>query len=105
MDMSPSAQRKLANGGARARAETLLVTYPAVDAAETAEILRFLKKGPPLEVALMTADDQLKPKLSQLREDHAKEFSPGLKDYLTVAVILIAVIAVLALLWDAGLGK
>jgi hypothetical protein len=37
-------------------------------------------------------------------EDHWREFSLSLRHYLAVAVIVIALIALLALLWDSGLG-
>ncbi|HEX6374636.1 MAG TPA: hypothetical protein VFZ91_02840 [Allosphingosinicella sp.] len=105
MDMSPSAQQKLVDQSRRAHVEDLLRRYPDVDAGEAAEILRFLKKGPPLEVALIGTDDELKVKLGEFRENHASEFCLGLKEYLSVATIVVALIAVLALLWDAGLGR
>lgn len=104
MDMSPSAQRKLVGAHQRARVEDMLRSYPHVDAAEASEILRFLKKGPPLEVALMSTNDQLRAKLSEFREDHAGEFALGLREYATVAAIVAALITVLALLWDSGLA-
>lgn len=105
MDMSPSARRKLADASRRGQVEDLLRRYPDVNAGEAAEILYFLKEGPPLEVALMTTDDQIKVKLREFRADHAAEFSLGLKEYLIVAVIVVALIGVLTLLWGSGLGS
>ena len=104
MDLSPSAQRGLAETGRRSRVEDLLRRYPDVDAGETAEIIRFLEKGPPLEVALMTTVDDVKVKLCRFRADHAKHFALGPGHYLAVAAIVIALLARLTLLWDSGLG-
>ena len=104
MDLSPSTQRRIAEGSRRARVGELLRSYPAIDAGETAEILRFLKKGPPLEAALLTTDDQLRDKLRQFRKDHSRHFALGLREYLIVAILVLALAAGLALLWDSGLG-
>lgn len=104
MDMSPSAQRKLVDGSRRGDVEHLLRRYPDILDGEAAEILRFLKKGPPLEVALLTTHDDVKAKLRAFRADHAAEFSLGPKEYLIVAAIVIALVTVLTLLWDSGLG-
>lgn len=105
MEMSPSAQRKLADASRRGHVGDLLKRYPDVPAGEVAEILGFLKKGPPLEVALLTTDDRVRAKLGEFRKNHSAEFSLGPKEYLAVAVIVALLIAVLALLWDSGLGR
>lgn len=104
MDMSPSAQRKLGESSRRARAENLLGRYPDIDAGEMRELLRFLKKGPPLEVALLTTDDQTSAKLRRFRDDHRGEFSLGPKEYSIVAIIVAGLVALLSLLWDSGLA-
>jgi hypothetical protein len=105
MEMSTSAQRKLVDVGRRGHVGDLLERYPAVSADEVAEILRYIKKGPPLEVALLSTDDRIKPRLDQLRHDHRSEFSLGPKEYMAVALIVAALVAFLAFLWDSGLGR
>jgi hypothetical protein len=104
MDMSPSAQSTLVEPGQRAHVEALLRNYPRISAAETSDILCFLKKGPPLEVALMTADDTLKDRLDAFRSDHAAEFSLGMKEYVAVAALIVAVLTVCVLLADIGVN-
>jgi hypothetical protein len=104
MDLSPSAQRRFADSGQRSRVEDLLSKYPYVDAAEAAEILHFMKKGPPLEVGLMTTVDSLKQPLDAFRRDHARHFELGLKDYLLAAAVVIALIAICVLLNDSGIS-
>ncbi|HEU0134341.1 MAG TPA: hypothetical protein VFR28_05920 [Allosphingosinicella sp.] len=104
MDLSPSAQRGLGEQSRRARIEALLKRYPDIDAGETGEILHFLKKGPPLEAALLTTNDRLRPKLDSFREDHRADFSLGLKHYLAVAIIVAGLVVLLGLLWDSGIA-
>lgn len=103
MDLSPSAQRGISERSRRARVEDLLKKYPHVDAAEDAEILRFLKKGPPLDVGLMTTNEEVRDKLDAFRSEHASHFRLGLREYLLVAVLLAAFVAACVLLSDSGL--
>lgn len=103
MDMSTSASRELVGQGARAHVEGLLRRYPDVADAEAAEILRFLKHGPTLEVALLTTDEQLRLRLDRFRADHPANFAIGAKHYLLVAVIVAILVLAGALLWDVGL--
>ena len=102
MDMSPSAQRRLVEAGARARVEELLRAYPEVGPGEAAEILRFIKTAPPLELGLITTDEQLRAGLQQFRQDNASEFDLGLKEYLIAAIVVIALVVAYVLLWDMG---
>lgn len=104
MDMSPSAQHGLVETSPRGRVEELLRRYPDIDSGETREILRFVKKGPPLEAALLTTDEQLRVKLDSFRRNNRSEFALGLREYLTVAVIVIALVVLLDLLWDSGIA-
>lgn len=102
MDMSTSAPREIASQGTRAHVEGLLKRYPEVTAAEAAEILHFLKHGPPLEVALLTTEEQLRLRLEQFRADHASDFSLQTRHYLLVAALLGILILGCVLLWDVG---
>ncbi len=102
MDMPTSVQRKAAGSLQRADVADLLRRYPDVDAGETDTLLRFLKKGPPLEVALLTTDEELWPRLQRFRQDHRSKFSLGFKEYALVLLILMGLIALCLFLWDVG---
>lgn len=81
----------------------ILSRYPQVSDAEKEEILRYLKKGPALDTALLTTVEDIRPQLARFREDHRRHFDIGLKEYALVALLVVALVAVLALLWDSGL--
>ena len=102
MDMPTSVQRKAAGSLRRADVEDLLRRYPDIDAGETDTLLRFLKKGPPLEVALLTTDEEMWPRLQRFRQDHRSRFTLGFKEYALVLLILLAFAALCLFLWDAG---
>lgn len=103
MDMSPSAQRKLVGRTQREQVEDLLTRYPDITPDEVAEIIRFIKKGLPLEVGLMTASERLRPQLLRFRHDHPSEFSLGAREYVATLLVLVAFIGLCFLLWDKGI--
>lgn len=103
MDMTTSPQRE--GAGRRKDVSDLLRRYPDVTAAEAAEILRFLKKAPPVETALLLSETELQPKLNQFREDHRSHFAFGGRDSLILLALLVAVVAACILLWDSGAGR
>lgn len=105
METTSSDQRRLADKNARERVEHLLGRYPEISIEETSEILRFLKKGPFLEVGLLTSNDGIKPKLEQFRADHAREFSMGPKSLMIAALLILLIVATVAFLWNAGAGR
>lgn len=80
----------------------LLFRYPDITDSERQELLTFLKKGPPLDAALLTTVDHLRPKLGRFRDDHRRHFDLGLREYVLVAAILAGLILMFALLWDSG---
>ena len=102
MDMSRSRQPRLADEFNRERVEQLLGRYPDINLEESGEILRFLKKGPLLEVGLLSSDERLKPRLDRFRSDHARHFALGAQGLVTAAVIIVAIVIVSALLWNLG---
>ena len=105
MEMTSSRQREPATESGRGRIEHLLGRYPDIAADETAEILRFLKKGPILEVGLLSSSDALKPKLDQFRTDHARHFTVGAKGLVIAAVIVVTIVLVSMLLWNVGASR
>ena len=102
MDMTRSRQPRLADEFNRERVEHLLGRYPDINLEESAEILRFLKKGPLLEVGLLSSDERLKPRLDRFRSDHARHFALGARGLVTAAVIIATIVIVSALLWNLG---
>lgn len=102
MNITTSGEQKLADKNRRAHVERILRDYPDISDSEAAEVLLFLKSSTPIEVGLVTANDALGPKVQQFRDDHASEFSLGWKEYLMVAAILIALVAMCFFLWDTG---
>ena len=81
----------------------LLSRYPGVADAEREEILHYLKKGPPLDTALLSTVEPLRPKLASFRADHRRHFAIGAKEYILVAILLLSLVALLAFLWDSGI--
>ena len=83
--------------------QDLLSRYPDIADSEQEEILKYLKKGPPLDTALLSTVERIRPQLARFREDHRRHFALGAKEYILVAVLLAALVALFAFLWDAGL--
>lgn len=102
MTFDSSDQRKLADHHDRHRAERLLQRYPDISLEDRAYILRFLKKAPPLEVAHLDLNDELKDSLRQFRADHARQFSTGPRDMAILGGIILLIVLAVVLLWDAG---
>ena len=93
----------VADAPRREHIETLLSSYPDITDAEKEEILHYLKKGPPLDTVLLSTVDHFRPQLERFRRDHRRHFELGAKEYLIVAVLLAALVALFAFLWDSGL--
>jgi hypothetical protein len=83
--------------------QELLSRYPNITDAERAEIIHLLKKGPPIETALLSTIERVRPQLDHFREDNRGHFAIGAKEYVFVAVSLVALVALFAFLWDSGL--
>ena len=83
----------------------LLSRYPWISGVEKEEIVQYLKKGPPLDTALLTTFDAIKPKLARFREDHRHHFGVGPKAYVATIILIAAVLALCAFLWDSGLSR
>lgn len=101
--MATQSRYTLAADGERLRRiEISLRHYPDVSPDENREILQFLKSAPVLDAGLLTGNEEIRPQLQRFRHDHRRELGMGAKDYLVAAVILLVVIALGFLLWDAG---
>lgn len=86
------------------RIAALLARYPGLTDGEIHEILLFLRKGPPLELGLLTSDERIKPKLDAFRKEHGNALSIGIREIVVIAVLLLLLLATVALLWDSGAG-
>jgi len=82
----------------------ILLRYPDIAEAERQELLAYLKKGPPLDTALLSTVDELRPKLAWFRADHRRHFELGARQYAIVAIILAGLVALFVWLWDSGLS-
>lgn len=70
----PEIKREIGQPALRARMEQLLGRYPEVTPEETQEIIAFLKKGPHLDVGLVTAEDAMRAKVQDIRTRYPAEF-------------------------------
>ena len=70
----PEIKREIGQPELRARMEQLLGRYPEVTPEETQEIVAFLKKGPHLDVGLVTAEDGMRAKVQDIRTRYPAEF-------------------------------
>ena len=86
------------------RIEGLLRRYPALTDDELHEVLAFLRRGSVLEVGLLTGRDDIRSQLDRFRADHKRALSIGVRELAVIAIIVVALLAVAALLWDAGAG-
>lgn len=87
------------------RIEALLRRYPGLTDDEMGELLLFFRKGPALEVGLLTGNEELRPQLDRFRAENARALSIGARELAIIAVLIVIVLAVVALLWDAGGGR
>lgn len=86
------------------RIEGLLERYPALTDPELHEILLFLRKGRALEIGFLTGNKRVKPQLDRFRADHARDLSLGKRELAIVGLVALALLAAVALLWNAGGG-
>jgi len=87
------------------RIEALLQRYPGLTDGEIEDVLLFLRKGPALEIGLLTGNEALRPQLDRFRADHRGELSIGAREIAAIAAIVALLIVAVALLWDFGVGK
>lgn len=85
------------------RVESLLRLYPDIEDAERGEILHYLRRGPILDRGLLTGMETVRPQLARFRADHRKALGLQPRDYAAIGLVIVLVVALCALLWDAGL--
>lgn len=80
----------------RERIAKLLQRYPKIGEDEVTEVISFLRKGPHLDVGMLTGDERLKPKLDAFMADHRRHFTLRAGE---VAAVVAGIIGMLLLLW------
>ena len=74
----------------------LLRRYPDLEPAETKRLVEGFRKLPILDVALMTADEQMRPRLDAFRRDYKRELRPPLWHYVLALALPSTLAATLA---------
>jgi len=85
----------------RKRIADLLGDYPELSAAETQEILAFIRTGSHLDVGLLTSNEQIRPKLDAFMHDHKAHFELGWGEMFKLVAALAAVLLALGFAWEA----
>jgi len=84
----------------RDRIGKLLSRYPHVSDGDRREILTFMKEGRHLDIGLLTANDNLRPKLDAFMTDHERHFRIDAGTMFRVLAMLGAVVITCWLLWE-----
>ena len=105
MKMSESRAKLARNPQSLARAEGLLLQYPQLSPEELAEVGQFLRRAAPIDMGLLSTNQQAWSNAERYRREHPSAFAATFKEKLIWAFATIFVIAILALLWDSGLGR
>lgn len=91
------------NTDLRDRITALLRRYPALDSHETAEVVDFLKSGPPIDRGMLKGDAEFGPMLASIQSDHADQFRLSVgRQLLVAAMIALPFIALCYLMLDKG---
>lgn len=85
----------------RQQAADLLSRYPHVSDAEAKRILAFLRTGRHLDVGMLTADEQLKPRLDSFMHDHRKHLRVGIGEGAAVVAAIAGFLVICWLIWEA----
>jgi hypothetical protein len=85
-------------------AEALLAKYPDVSADEHDRIGRFLRKGAPIDIGLLSSNGELWETAERFRLEHPRYFKLGGGVYAGWAVALIGIVGGLILIQDLGLN-
>jgi hypothetical protein len=86
-------------------ATQLLRLYPDLEPAETRRLVEVFRTLPILDVALMTTDEFIRPRLDAFRRDHKRELRPPFWHYLVFLSIPSTLVMALTWgLWRAVVG-
>lgn len=88
------------NIASRTHSAALLLRYPALDPGELGELIAFYREAPAIDIALLTCEDGLRPKIAQFERDHRRrikrwrDISATLAVYGFFSVILLIAVAI-----------
>lgn len=85
------------------RVAGLLSRYPNLTPLEVREIIHFLRRGPHLDIGLLSGRDEVKPALAAFREDHARALGLDRRDYMIAFLIVLAILLVCWMIMDVGM--
>ncbi len=105
MELNLTERRAFSDSELRAHIARLLERYPQTSPEEEAQILRFLKKGPTVEVAMLLSDPDAKPAIERFTRDHKRHFSIGPFGIAAAMAAVVLLIVLCMMLWDAGLTR
>lgn len=80
----------------------ILSRYPEIAESDRQDVLRFLRKAPALDNALLTCVSEVQAQLAAFRQDHRRDLEPGSRAYALLVVAVLALVAICILLWDVG---
>ena len=105
MKMSESRAKLARNPHGLSRTESLLIQYPQLSSEELKEVGQYLRRASPMDMGLLSTNQEAWSNAERYRREHPSVFAATVKEKLVWAVATIAVVAILALLWDSGLGR
>jgi hypothetical protein len=82
----------------RERADQLLGLYPEISPEEVLELVNFLSEGMHLDVGLLSARDEYKPKIAEIRAAHPAAFRLGWSYIAIFVFVILTPLALMALL-------
>lgn len=83
----------------------LLRRYPELEPAELKRLVAMFRTLPILDVALMTTDELVRPRLDAFRRDHKHELRPPPYYYLIVLAVPVAMVIALSFgFWRTAIG-
>ncbi|HKU92538.1 MAG TPA: hypothetical protein VJP82_04245 [Sphingomicrobium sp.] len=83
----------------RARTAELLGHYPQLSDADRREVLTFLQTARHLDIGLLSANDNLRPKLDAFMDDHRTELGVTPREAFTAVALIAGFLLACWLLW------
>jgi hypothetical protein len=83
----------------RARTAELLGDYPRLSESDRREILEFLQTARHLDIGLLSANDQVAPKLDAFMADHRTELGVSPRDAFRAVALIVGFLFTCWLLW------
>ncbi|WP_308516095.1 hypothetical protein [Sphingomonas flavescens] len=85
--------------------EQLLLKYPRVRPDEADSIARFLRKGPVLDIGLLSANREAWAQADAFRRDYPHKFATTPREYAAMALAALTLLLAGVALWHATAGR